>query len=316
MSRLVAVPVLLVLSAASVARAQDSNPEVNGKRMSAWLTDLQSEPNARLRRVAVASLGELAQLKRMDPAIVRGVATAVGKALKNDSAVSVRSQAVEVLTQVAEVVLEEKNSDPTSLAIDLAESVRVEKEPELRRRVAGLLGRFRKFGKPGVEPLTACLKDSDAGLRQAAADALGRIGDEGRAGDRGTAQAAGRQGEGGPRGGGVRARPGGAGRREQGSAGAGPAGEGGPGRGGPAGGRHHPGPSEGPHHADAEGARRRADGQGGGGATAVGPSRHPPANAAEHGLGPGGHAGGRVEEGGGRRRRREGAVGRPAGRWC
>lgn len=178
MSRLLAVLGLLTVTA--VAAAQDTNPEVNGKKMSAWIQDLQSEPNARLRRVAAASLGELAQLKRMDPAIVRGVATAVGKALRNDAAVNVRAQAVEVLTQVAEVVLEEKNNDPTSLAIDLAESLRVEKDLEVKRRVASLLGRFRKFGKPGVEPLTTCLKDADAALRQTAADALGRIGDEGR----------------------------------------------------------------------------------------------------------------------------------------
>ena len=172
--------VLAAALAVTAASAQDTNPEVNGKKMSAWLQDLQSEQNARLRRVAVASLGELAQAKRMDFTIVRGVATAVGKALRNDSAVSVRAQAVEVLGQVAEVVLEEKNNDPTSVAIDLAESLRVEKELDIKRKVASLLGRFRKFGKPGVPPLTECLKDADAGLRQAAADALGRIGDEAR----------------------------------------------------------------------------------------------------------------------------------------
>ena len=181
MPRLLAVlAAAFAVTAPAVAQEKNTDPEVNGKTMSAWIRDLQSEQNARLRRVAVASLGELAQAKRMDFAIVRGVATAVGKALRNDSAVSVRAQAVEVLGQGAEVVLEEKNNDPTSVAIDLAESLRVEKELDIKRKVASLLGRFRKFGKPGVAPLTECLKDADAGLRQAAADALGRIGDEAR----------------------------------------------------------------------------------------------------------------------------------------
>jgi len=180
MSRRLLAVLAAALAFAPSAVAQNTDPEVNGKTMSAWIRDLQSEQNARLRRVAVASLGELATAKRNDPAIARGVATAVGKALRNDSAVTVRAQAVEVLGQVAEIVLEEKNNDPTSVAIDLAESLRVEKELDIKRKVASLLGRFRKFGKPGVAPLTECLKDADAGLRQAAADALGRIGDEAR----------------------------------------------------------------------------------------------------------------------------------------
>lgn len=178
MSRLLAVSVLLLASPLAVA--QDGEPEANGKKMKAWLDDLQFEKNARLRRVAIVSLGEIVQQKRMYPVLVREVATAVGKALRNDAAPTVRGQAVETLTQIVEIVLEEKGGDPTSIAIDLAESLRVEKDLEVKKRVAGLLGRFRKFGKQGVDPLIVCLKDADAGLRQTAADALGRIGEEAR----------------------------------------------------------------------------------------------------------------------------------------
>lgn len=178
--RLAALLAVFTLSIPAQAQDKDTDPPVNGKKMSAWFQDLQSEPNARLRRVAVASLGELAQEKRTDFALVRGIATAVGKSLRNDSAVSVRAQAIDVLGQLTEIVLEEKNNDPTSVAIDLAESLRVEKDGDVKRKVAALLGRFRKFGKPGVAPLTECLASPDAAIRQAAADALGRIGDEGR----------------------------------------------------------------------------------------------------------------------------------------
>ena len=170
----------LVAWATAPAFAQDANPEVNGKRMLTWMQDLKSETNPRLRRVAVVSLGELAVARRSDPMMIRGIATSIGNALRNDATVSVRTQAVEVLGQVAAIVLEEKDNDPTSVAIDLAESLRVEKDPAVRQRVAKLLGQFRKFGKPGVTPLTDCLTATDPALRQTAADSLGRIGDEAR----------------------------------------------------------------------------------------------------------------------------------------
>jgi len=174
------VALTLIALATSPAFAQDANPEVNGKRMLTWMQDLKSEMNPRLRRVAVVSLGELAVAKRSDPMIMRGIATSIGNALRNDATVSVRTQAVEVMGQVAAIVLEEKDNDPTSVAIDLAESLRLEKDPAVKLRVAKLLGQFRKFGKPGVAPLTDCLTASDLALRQTAADSLGRIGDEAR----------------------------------------------------------------------------------------------------------------------------------------
>lgn len=178
MTRHLVALVLIALPAA--VRAQDANPEVNGKRMLTWIQDLKSERNARLRRVAVVSLGDLAQAKRSDPTIIRGIATSIGTALRNDAAVTVRTQAVEVMGQLAVIVLEEKDHDPTSVAIDLSESLRLEKDPAVKQRVAKLLGQFRKFGKPGVAPLTDCLTAPDPLLRQTAADALGRIGDEAR----------------------------------------------------------------------------------------------------------------------------------------
>lgn len=174
------VALVLATLATAPTFAQDANPEVNGKRMLTWMQDLKSERNARLRRVAVVSLGDLARAKRSDPMIIRGVAAALGSALRNDGTVSVRAQAVEVLGQVAVIVLEEKDNDPTSVAIDLAESLRLEKDPAIRQRVAKLLGLFRQFGKPGVTPLTECLTATDPALRQTAADSLGRIGGEAR----------------------------------------------------------------------------------------------------------------------------------------
>ncbi len=169
---------VFVFSAAAVAQTTD--PEVNGKKMSEWARNLQTEQNPRLRRVAVASLGEVALAKRLDYAITRAVATSLGKALQNDAAVSVRAQCVDVLGQMAEILIEEKNNDPTSVAIDLGKSLRVEKDAGVKRKVAALLGRFREFGKPGVLALTDALKDSDPALRQIAADSLGRIGKDAR----------------------------------------------------------------------------------------------------------------------------------------
>ena len=179
-TRSLRTPILaLLLSSAtfSAGRAAEDDPEYNGRKLSQWDQMLREEQNARLRRVALISMGQIASDNSLNSKLVKQVMTAVGRALKTDSTPSVRKQAAEVVNTMAVKLLEDgKNSDTTSVIIDLSENLRVEKESDVRKVVAVALGRFGKESKPGVTALITILADKEPGTRAAAADTLGRIG--------------------------------------------------------------------------------------------------------------------------------------------
>ena len=157
--------------------AADANPEYNGKKLSEWEDMLRMEQNARLRRVALVSMGQIASDNALDSALVRKIMVAVGRALKMDNTPSVRRQAAEVVNAMAVKLLDDiKNSDTASVILDLSENLRVEKDTEVRREVAVALGRFGDKSKGAATTLVDVLMDKDPATRAAAADALGRIG--------------------------------------------------------------------------------------------------------------------------------------------
>ena len=167
----------LIALGTPVSSAADTNPEYNGKKLSEWEDMLRMEQNARLRRVALISMGQIASDNALDSALVRKIMVAVGRALKMDNTASVRRQAAEVVNAMAVKLLEDiKNSDTASVILDLSENLRVEKDTEVRREVAVALGRFGEKSKGAATTLADVLTDKDPATRAAAADALGRIG--------------------------------------------------------------------------------------------------------------------------------------------
>ncbi len=168
---------LVFVSLATGVRAADDNPEYNGRKLTEWDTMLRSEPNARLRRVALASMGQIASDHALDSPLVKKIMLAVGRTLKTDSVPAVRKQAAEIAGAMAVKLIEDsKNSDTASVILDLAENLRVEKESDVRKEVAIALGRFGKDSKTAVTSLIAVLADKEPATRAAAADTLGRIG--------------------------------------------------------------------------------------------------------------------------------------------
>lgn len=167
----------LIAVGAPAGSATDANPEYNGKKLSEWEDMLRMEQNARLRRVALVSMGQIASDNALDSALVRKIMVAVGRALKMDNTASVRRQAAEVVNAMAVKLLDDtKNSDTASVILDLSENLRVEKDTEVRREVAVALGRFGDKSKGAATTLADVLTDKDPATRAAAADALGRIG--------------------------------------------------------------------------------------------------------------------------------------------
>src|SRR5205085_2654854 len=66
--------------------------------------------------------------------------------------------------------------DARSIASDVVDALKGEKESRVRREIAAALTRFPEVAKTAVSPLCEILKDPDAGTRSAAAEALGVAG--------------------------------------------------------------------------------------------------------------------------------------------
>jgi len=172
----ISIVFVALFATVSPAFAQTADPEYNGRKRSEWETMLREQQNARLRKVAVVALGQIASDYVADPVLTKEIMTLIGRTLKTDAAPSVRAQAAGVCNAIAIKLLDGKSHDPAFVILDLTENLRVEKETEVRREVASALGRFGKLSKRSVAVIVPILADKDAGVREAGATALGRIG--------------------------------------------------------------------------------------------------------------------------------------------
>jgi len=166
----------VILFISFALHAQTSDPEYNGRKRSEWETMLREQQNARLRKVAVVALGQIASDHVNDATLTKEIMTLIGRTLKTDAAASVRAHAAGVCNSMAIKLLDGKSHDPAFVVLDLTENLRVEKETEVRREVATALGRFGRLSKSAVAVLIPVLADKDVGVREAGATALGRIG--------------------------------------------------------------------------------------------------------------------------------------------
>jgi HEAT repeat protein len=150
--------------AASSARPADSDPEYDGKKASVWVDTLRNDTSARKRAMAVTALGRVWADHQYKDAL-----PSIGRALRLDASPAVRSQAAVVIGQL-------KPEDARSVASDILDAIKGEKESRVRREIAAALSRFPEIAKTAVSPLTEVLKDPDATARAAAAEALGVAG--------------------------------------------------------------------------------------------------------------------------------------------
>ncbi len=129
--RLTLLVIVVGLLSPFPARAAEE-PVFNNRKMSEWMTVLKEDPTPRKRRAAVVALGQIASENRdyLGTALL-----SVGKALKDDANPAVREQAAVVLGQ------QKVEDGGIAVAGDLTESLRVEKEPAVKRMWLALIKR-------------------------------------------------------------------------------------------------------------------------------------------------------------------------------
>jgi HEAT repeat protein len=146
------------------------DPSFNGRTMTEWLAILKDDSLVRKRKAALVALG---QIVINDEEARKKAMPGIAKALKVDGNAGVRAQAATLLGQ------QPIEAAPLVLG-DLAEALRAEKDSDVRKELAGAVGKFGRLSGAAVLPLVEVLKDPAATTRAAAADALGRIGKEAR----------------------------------------------------------------------------------------------------------------------------------------
>lgn len=161
---------------AGTAPAADDNPEFNGKKLTEWNAMLRENASARLRKVAVVAMSQIATDHPTQTKMVKEIVTTLGKAVRNDGAAGVRAEAAKALGKAAPQLLDDRAADVGSVVIDLSEGLRLEKETEVRLETAVALGRYGKQAKAAVQSLAGVLADADPRVKAAAATTLGRVG--------------------------------------------------------------------------------------------------------------------------------------------
>jgi HEAT repeat protein len=155
----------------TVAAAQDKEPVYDGKDAKHWIGVIREESSARKRAIAATALGELRGKLRSTQQLEKELS----RSLSVDQSAAVRAQcAVSLGLLVAEHL---KNVDN-----DLVEAMKAEKDSRVRKELAVLFARYPEFAKRAVPGLSAAVRDPDPSTRAAAADALAKLGPDGKDG--------------------------------------------------------------------------------------------------------------------------------------
>jgi HEAT repeat protein len=156
----------VALAAAPPARAQGG--KFLGRSLLAWMEDLR-KPDARVRRSAAFALGRLGD----DAYIAAGE---LARRAVDDRDAGVREMSA---SAVGDIAVDFKGNLETlweKVGADLVKALRQDTSPKVRCGAAYALGAFGKPAKEAVPVLKEALRDAEAGVRQNAAWALGRIG--------------------------------------------------------------------------------------------------------------------------------------------
>jgi HEAT repeat protein len=156
----------LLALAIGFARADDTDPVYEGKKVSQWIDTVQNDSSARKRALAVDALGKIWIVNKHKDALPN-----VCRALRVDSSTAVRAQAALVLGGLRLDDIKSGGGDKA-----LVDALGTEKEPRVRKEIIAAMSKFAEICAQGVEPLAAALKDTDASVKIAAAEALALAG--------------------------------------------------------------------------------------------------------------------------------------------
>jgi HEAT repeats len=144
--------------------AQDADPVYEGQKVSKWIDTVQNDSSARKRALAVEALGHIWTVHKHKEALPN-----VGRALRVDPSAAVRAQAAVVISGL-------RPDDIKYSATDLVTALDKEKESRVRKEIVSAMLKFPDVCALGIEPLAAALKDTDAAVKVAAAEALALAG--------------------------------------------------------------------------------------------------------------------------------------------
>ncbi len=149
---------------AGFTRADEKDPEHDGKKMTQWITAAtQGGGSARQRALAVDALGKIAVKNKSNH---KDIIPVVGQTLRNDTSAAVRVQAALVLGTLTEKEIEEYGK------ADLIFQLGKEKESRVKKEIITAISRFPQVCVGAVDPLSEALKDAEPAVKIAAAEAL------------------------------------------------------------------------------------------------------------------------------------------------
>ncbi len=148
------------------------DPLYDGKKASEWVDVLVNGTSARQRALAIDALGKLWTEKRF-----QGAVPAIGRALRVDSSVAVRSRAALALGGLRESEVLYLISEKDGIGVkDLVDAMGAEKDSRVKTDIARAIARFPVIAKLAVVPLTGALKDAEPVTRAVVAEAIGLAG--------------------------------------------------------------------------------------------------------------------------------------------
>lgn len=161
--RVVAVLGFVALNTAA-ARDDEKDPEFDGQKVSRWIDVVQNDSSARKRSLAIEALGKIWIAHKHKDALPN-----IGRSLRVDPSAAVRTQAAIVIAGL-------KADDIKFCASDLTGALEREKESRVRKEIIAAMVKVPDVCAISLDPLIASLKDADAGVKVAAAEAIALAG--------------------------------------------------------------------------------------------------------------------------------------------
>jgi HEAT repeat protein len=158
----------------SPARAEDDDPALRGRKLSAWIDLLQNGKNVETR------LAGLKAVQIIGPRKSRKVVPAVLAAVRENSEEKIRAAATLAVGEMARTAREDDDFPLDKTRDALAAALRTDKSGQVREAAAKALGLMKDKARGAAGVLATALKDPHAGTRTAAASSLRILGPEAR----------------------------------------------------------------------------------------------------------------------------------------
>ena len=171
---LMPVPFLALAVFLSSARAEDDDPALRGRKLSAWIDLLHNGKNVETR------LAGLKAVQIIGPRKSRKVVPAVLAAVRENSEEKIRAAAALAAGEMARTAREEDDFPLDKTRDALAAALRTDKSGQVREAAARALGVMKDKARGAVSVLAAAMKDPHPGTRTASASSLRILGPDAR----------------------------------------------------------------------------------------------------------------------------------------